>query len=398
MENTNFTYDFDIEKLWKYLNDIFEERIVILDGGMGTALQSYRFEEEDYRGEMFKDHNSELKNNSDILCFTQPDTIREIHYGYLEAGADIIETNTFNGQLISQADFGLEHIVYDVNKKASELAREAADEFTKRDPSSWKLVAGAMGPMPKTSSLSPDVNDPAFRSLVFDEAKDAYKEQIRGLVHGGSHIIFIETIFDTLNAKAAIYAYLEFFEETELAKLPLFISGTLIDIAGRTLSGQTVEAFYISMMHANPFCIGLNCALGADLMLPFIQRLSKISKTYIHAYPNAGLPNEMGGYDETPESFADNLKEFADYGINMLGGCCGTNAKYIKALASAVKGYPRREIKGATLSQLYENPSMPLTEEYFTMLSNQSEFIFRNDLNFVNIGERCNISGSAAFK
>lgn len=251
MESTQQNYNFDVKKLWDYLKDLFESRIVILDGGMGTALQAYKFAEEDYRGEMFKDHKGELKNNSDILCFTQPDTIKEIHRGYLEAGADIIETNTFNGQAISQADFNLEHIVYEVNKKAAELARESADSYTAELESlaaqsqdglsvdtkhTWKLVAGAMGPMPRAASLSPDVNDPVFRNLEFDQAKDAYKEQIRGLVDGGVHIIFIETIFDTLNAKAAVYAYLEFFEETGYEKLPLFISGTLIDKAGRTLS------------------------------------------------------------------------------------------------------------------------------------------------------------------
>lgn len=383
MESTPIEYNFDVDKLWDYLNKTFESRIVILDGGMGTALQKYKFEEEDYRGEMFKDHKGELKNNSDILCFTQPNTIKKIHEDYLEAGADIIETNTFNGQSISQADFGLEHIVYDVNKLAAELAREAADKYTEKNPERWRLVAGAIGPMPRTSSLSPDVNDPTYRNLLFDDAKQAYKEQIRGLVAGGCHIIFIETIFDTLNSKAGIYAYLEFFEETGLKKLPLFLSGTLIDIAGRTLSGQTVEAFYISVMHAKPFCVGLNCALGADLMFPFIKRLSKIATCYVHAYPNAGLPNEMGGYDETPESFAESMKEFADSGVNMLGGCCGTNDKYIKALSNAVKDYPRREIP-------HKQP--------FTMLSGQSEFIFYDHMNFINLGERCNISGSFRFK
>ena len=240
-----------------------------------------------------------------------------------------------------------------------------------------------MGPMPRTSSLSPDVDDPTFRNLVFDQAKDSYKEQIRGLVAGGAHIIFIETIFDTLNSKAGIYAYLEFFEETGLEKLPLFISGTLIDIAGRTLSGQTVEAFYTSIMHAKPFCVGLNCALGADLMLPFIKRLSKVATTYVHAYPNAGLPNEMGGYDESPESFAENVKEFADEGINMLGGCCGTDSRFIKCLAEKVKNYPRREVPKS---------------KNLTMISGQSEFVFHPSLNFVNVGERCNISGSIKFK
>lgn len=383
MEQTKIEYDFDVDKLWEYLRKTFESRIVILDGGMGTSLQRYKFEEEDYRGEMFKDHKGCLQNNADILNFTQPDTIKEIHEGYLESGADIIETNTFNGQSISQADFGLEHLVFDINKKAVELARAAADKYTAKDPKQWRLVAGSMGPMSKTSSLSPDVNDPAFRNLQFTEAKDAYKEQLRGLVAGGAHVILIETIFDTLNAKAAVYAYLEFFEENNLTKLPLFISGTLIDKAGRTLSGQTVEAFYISMMHANPICIGLNCALGADLMFPFIKRLSKISSTYIHAYPNAGLPNEMGGYTQTADEFADQVKEFAEFGINMLGGCCGTDEKYIKCMVEAVKDCPRREI-----------PNI----EPRTMISGQSEFIFYDNLNFVNVGERCNLSGSARFK
>uniref|UniRef100_A0A7S3NZU7 Methionine synthase n=1 Tax=Euplotes crassus TaxID=5936 RepID=A0A7S3NZU7_EUPCR len=383
MEKLPTEYDFDIKELYSYLETTFKSRIVILDGGMGTSIQKYKFEEEDYRGEMFKDHPGELKNNSDVLCFTQPDVIREIHEGYLEAGADIIETNTFNGTSIAQSDFGLESIVYDVNVKASQLAREAADKYTAKDPSRRRLVAGAMGPMPRTSSLSPDVNDPAFRNLEFDQAKDAYKEQIRGLVAGGAHIIFIETIFDTLNSKAAIYAYLEFFEEVELERLPLFISGTLIDAAGRTLSGQTVEAFYISIMHAKPFCVGLNCALGADLMLPFFKRLSQIAPTFVHAYPNAGLPNEMGGYDETPESFAENVSEFAIEGINMIGGCCGTDKRFIKCLAEKVKEYPRREVPKPT---------------NLTLISGQSEFIFHPSFNFVNVGERCNISGSIKFK
>ena len=319
MESVKHTFDFDIDELWKYLNNLFESRIVLLDGGMGTSLQKYKFEEEDYRGETFIDHHGELKNNSDILCITKPDVIKEIHRGFIEAGSDIIETNTFNGQSISQSDFGLEYIVYDVNVKAAQLAREIADEYSDKEKNIWKLVAGAVGPMPRTSSLSPDVNDPTFRNLEFDQAKDSYKEQMRGLIDGGVHIIMIETIFDTLNAKAAIYAYMEYFEETGLPKLPLFISGTLIDIAGRTLSGQTIEAFYISMMHAKPFCIGINCALGADLMSPFVQRLSKIAKMYISAYPNAGLPNEMGGYDQTAESFANEIKEYAEFGINMVG-------------------------------------------------------------------------------
>lgn len=242
---------------------------------------------------------------------TQPQIVQAVHEAYLEAGADIIETNTFNGQSISQSDYGLEHIVFEINKTAARLARNAADKHSNKEAGVWKLVAGAVGPTNRTASVSPKVEDPSYRNVSYLELKDSYKEQIRALVEGGSHIVFIETIFDTLNARAGVYAYLEYFEETGLRPLPLFISGTIIDAAGRTLSGQNTEAFYISMMNAKPFCIGLNCALGAPLMHPFLQRLSKIARTYVHAYPNAGLPNAMGGYDETPEMFGDNMRWFA---------------------------------------------------------------------------------------
>jgi len=268
------------------------------------------------------------------------------------------------------------------------IARKAADSYSAAKDAfgdeRWRLVAGAVGPTNRTASVSPKVEDPSFRNVTYMELVNAYKEQIAGLVCGGSHIIFIETIFDTLNARAAVYAYLEYFEELGLRKLPLFISGTIIDAAGRTLSGQNTEAFYISMMNAKPFCIGFNCALGASQMHPFLQRLAKLSTTYVHAYPNAGLPNAMGGYDETPENFAVNMREFVHEGlVNMVGGCCGTTPSYIEALYKAVRGLPRRIVP--------EDPKI-------TMFSGMQEFIFRSNIPFVNIGERCNIAGSLSFK
>ena len=274
-------------------------------------------------------------------------------------------------------------MVLEINQAAARLARNAADKVSK-ETGQWRLVAGAVGPTNRTASVSPKVEDPSYRNVSYTELKDSYKEQIRGLVEGGSHIIFIETIFDTLNARAGIYAYLEYFEETGLKPLPLFISGTIIDAAGRTLSGQNTEAFYISMSNAKPFCIGLNCALGAPLMHPFLQRLSKIAPTYVHAYPNAGLPNAMGGYDETPEMFGENIRQFALEGLlNMVGGCCGTGPDFIKAVKQAVEGLPRRTVPDET---------------HVTMLSGLTEFFFSDIIRFVNVGERCNISGSIQFK
>lgn len=342
---------------------------------------------------MFKDVEKLLQNNNDILNITQKEIVTEVHEAYLRAGCDIIETNTFNGQKISQADYGLESWTWEINKEAGRLARIAADKVTAddavNDPEAkrWRLVAGAVGPTNRTASVSPKVEDPSFRNTDYLELVDAYHEQIASLVAGGCHIIFIETIFDSLNARAAIYAYKTFFEENiGLLKrpLPLFISGTIIDAAGRTLSGQNTEAFYISMENAKPFCIGFNCALGAQQMQPFMERLSKISNYNTHAYPNAGLPNAMGGYDQTPEDFADKVRNFATEGlVNMVGGCCGTTPVFIKHLVDAVKGLPRRILPN--------NPPI-------TMFSGMTEFIFTPNIPFVNIGERCNISGSMAFK
>jgi len=340
-------------------------------------------------GEAFKDVEKLVKNNNDLLNISRPELVTEIHEQYLRAGADMIETNTFNGQWISQADYGLESWAFEINKQGSILARKAADKVS-QEPDKYgelrmRLVAGAVGPTNRTASVSPKVEDPSFRNVTYTELVDCYKEAIAGLVCGGCHIILIETIFDTLNARAAIFAYNEFFKESGLEKLPLFISGTIIDAAGRTLSGQNTEAFYISMMNAKPFCIGFNCALGADQMFPFLQRLAKIAQCYVHAYPNAGLPNAMGGYDETPENFGVNIRKYATNGlVNMVGGCCGTTPNYIEALYDAVRGVQRR-------IDIAEN-------NHRMMLSGMSEFIFSDHIRFVNVGERCNIAGSLAFK
>ena len=281
-----------------------------------------------------------MKNNNDLLNITRKELVTEIHEQYLNAGADIIETNTFNGTWISQSDYGLEKYAERINSEAARLARLATDKVTKENrekDGKWRLVAGAVGPTNRTASVSPKVEDSSFRNVTYLELIDAYTEQIKGLVEGGSHIIMIETIFDSLNARAAIFAYIEYFEKLGLRKLPLILSGTIIDAAGRTLSGQDTEAFFISMTNAQPFCIGFNCALGAEQMHPFLQRLSAISHFNTHAYANAGLPNAMGGYDETPENFAINCKKFCTEGlVNMIGGCCGTTPNYIEALCKAI--------------------------------------------------------------
>jgi 5-methyltetrahydrofolate--homocysteine methyltransferase len=315
------------------------KRILIIDGAMGTMIQRYKLSEEDYRGERFKDWQSDIKGNNDILCLTQPQIIKDIHKEYLEAGADILETNTFNAQKISLADYHMESFAHEINFAAAKLAKEAIEEFSKlqKDPVP-KYVAGAIGPMNKTLSLSPDVNNPGYRALTFDEAVDAYYEQVAGLVEGGVDLLLIETIFDTLNAKAAIFAIKKYFRQTGKAELPLMISGTITDASGRTLSGQTLEAFYTSVRHAKPLSIGLNCALGAKEMRPHIEELSSIAECYISAYPNAGLPNAMGEYDEQPEETAHFIEEWAAEGfVNIVGGCCGTTPDHIKHIADHVK-------------------------------------------------------------
>lgn len=327
------------------LQDILNNRILIIDGAMGTMIQRYKLTEEDYRGERFKDYPSDLKGNNDLLVLTQPQIVKDIHKEYLEAGADILETNTFNANAISLADYNMQPLSYEMNVAAAKLAREAADEYMQEHPGTQKFVAGAIGPMNKTLSLSPDVNDPGYRAVSFDEIVDAYTEQIKGLVDGGADILLLETIFDTLNAKAAIYAINTFFQRTGKERLPLMISGTITDASGRTLSGQTLEAFYISVMHAEPLSIGLNCSLGGSEMRPYIEELSDMATCYISCYPNAGLPNAMGEYDEQPKMTAEIVKEFAQQGwINIVGGCCGTTPDHIREIAKAVKELEPRKL------------------------------------------------------
>jgi 5-methyltetrahydrofolate--homocysteine methyltransferase len=317
-----------------------EKRILIIDGAMGTMIQRHKLEEADYRGQRFKDWPSDLKGNNDLLCLTQPDIIKGIHLQYLNAGADIIETNTFNAQRVSMADYGMESLSYEINLAAARLAKEAVKESGKE---AW--VAGAIGPMNKTLSLSPDVNNPGYRALSFDEAVEAYYEQVRGLYEGGVDLFLIETIFDTLNAKAAIYAIKKYFSDNSKEELPISISGTITDASGRTLSGQTLEAFYISVMHASPLSVGLNCALGAHEMRPHIEELSQIASCYVSAYPNAGLPNAMGEYDERPEDTGHYLEEWAENGwVNIVGGCCGTTPDHIKHIAEHVKNIKPRKL------------------------------------------------------
>jgi len=324
-----------------------EKRILIIDGAMGTMIQRYKLTEADYRGERFKNWPSDVKGNNDLLSITQPQIIKEIHKQYLDAGADIIETNTFNSQKISLADYNMQQLAYELNVAAAKCAREAVEEFSANSQQSTvnKFVAGAIGPMNKTLSLSPDVNNPGFRSVSFDEVADAYYEQVKGLVDGGVDLLLIETIFDTLNAKAAIYAIKKYFRDTKQKSLPIMISGTITDASGRTLSGQTLEAFYTSVMHAKPLSIGLNCALGAEQMRPHIEELSHIAACYVSAYPNAGLPNTMGEYDEQPEQTAHFLEEWAEEGfVNIVGGCCGTTPEHIKHIAERVKKIKPREL------------------------------------------------------
>ena len=329
------------------LRKLLDEHILIIDGAMGTMIQRYKLEEKDYRGDRFNNWHTDVKGNNDLLCITRPEIIKEIHKQYLEAGANILETNTFNSQKISLADYDMQSLAYELNVAAATLARQAIKEYTEDcnlEATSY-FVAGAIGPMNKTLSLSPDVNNPGYRAVTFDEVADAYYEQISGLVDGGADILLVETIFDTLNAKAAIYAINKYFRDTKKEKLPVMISGTITDASGRTLSGQTLEAFYISVMHASPVSIGLNCALGAEQMRPHIEELSEIAACYVSAYPNAGLPNAMGEYDESPEHTASIISEWAREGwVNLVGGCCGTTPDHIAAIAKAMKQFSPRKL------------------------------------------------------
>jgi 5-methyltetrahydrofolate--homocysteine methyltransferase len=326
------------------LEDAASKHILIIDGAMGTMIQRHKLDEAGYRGERFKDWERDVKGNNDLLVLTQPEIIQSIHEEYLKAGADIVETNTFNAQQISMADYGMEELAYEINVAAARLARAAADKYTQLTPDRPRFVAGAVGPTNRTASISPKVSDPGYRNVNFDELVAAYKEQVCGLIEGGSDIIMIETIFDTLNAKAAGMATLEAFDEKGV-ELPIMVSGTITDRSGRTLSGQTPEAFWYSMRHLKPFSIGLNCALGAELMRPYLAELSSVADTRISAYPNAGLPNAMGEYDETPQDMASQIEPWAKDGIlNLVGGCCGSTPEHIAAIAQHVASYDPRTI------------------------------------------------------
>ncbi len=345
----------------KPIQELLQQRILVIDGAMGTMIQQYKLTEEDYRGERFKNWHQDVKGNNDLLSITQPKIIESIHKEYLEAGADIIETNTFNSTSISQADYGMQSLAYELNLAAAKCARKAADEFNQKDVSKPRFVAGALGPLNKTLSLSPDVNNPGFRSVTFDEVVDAYYEQVKGLVEGGVDLLLIETIFDTLNAKAAIFAIKKYQQDNGYSRTngalhhehnaskkafpPVMISGTITDASGRTLSGQTLEAFYTSVTHAKPLSIGLNCALGAKEMRPHIEELSQIASCYVSAYPNAGLPNAMGEYDEHPSDTARYLEDWAQEGfVNIVGGCCGTTPAHIREIANKVKDLSPRKL------------------------------------------------------
>lgn len=331
--------------MMKTIQQLLNERILVIDGAMGTMIQRHKLQEADYRGERFKEWHVDVKGNNDLLCITQPHIVIGIHKQYLEAGADIIETNTFSSTAIAMADYEMQSLAYELNVAAAKCARAAADEYTAKDPSKPRFVAGAIGPLNKTLSLSPDVNNPGFRAVTFDEVAAAYYEQVSGLVDGGVDILLIETIFDTLNAKGAIYAIKKYFRDTRKKELPVMISGTITDASGRTLSGQTLEAFCTSVMHAKPLSIGLNCALGAAEMRGHIEELSQMASCYVSAYPNAGLPNAMGEYDQQPHETAQFLEEWAKEGfVNIVGGCCGTTPDHIKQIAEHVKSIAPRQL------------------------------------------------------
>lgn len=374
------------------IRQLLQQRILVLDGAMGTMIQRYSFEEKEYRGQRFKDYHLPVKGNNDLLSLTQPEVIQAIHREYLQAGADIIETNTFNCTSIAMADYAMEHLVYELNVESARLARAVADEITSENPNKPRFVAGAIGPTNKSLSLSPDVNDPGYRATTFAHVRDAYKEQILALVEGGVDLLLIETVFDSLNAKAAVKAIAEVIDSTEtpehlrnrLATMPVMVSGTITDLSGRTLSGQTPAAFWVSMQHTrNLLAIGLNCALGSAMMRPYIEELSQNSTSYVSLYPNAGLPNAMGGYDETPAFMAQQALEYAQSGfLNIVGGCCGTTPEHIRAIAEAVKGL---------------KPRTPSVAAPYSRLSGLEPLDIRPETNFVNVGERTNVTGSKAF-
>ena len=364
------------------LRELLGRRVLILDGAMGTMIQRRGLTEADYRGARFDRHPKDLKGNTDVLALTRPDVLRAIHDAYYDAGADIAETNTFGATSIVQAEYGLEAHAFEINVAAARAARESAQEWTRLTPGKPRFVAGSIGPLNKTLSLSPSVADPGYRAVTFDQVREAYAEQVRGLVEGGADLLLVETIFDTLNAKAALFAI----EETFAAlgtRLPVMISVTITDKSGRTLSGQTVEAFWISVAHARPLSVGVNCALGAREMRPHVEELSRLADTYVSCYPNAGLPNAFGEYDETPETTSALVGGFADEGlVNVVGGCCGTTPDHIRAIAEAVRGLPPRRV-----------PAVPP----LTRLSGLEPLTIRPDSNFILVGERTNVTGSPRF-
>ncbi|WP_222983316.1 homocysteine S-methyltransferase family protein [Flagellimonas meishanensis] len=326
------------------IEELIQKRILVLDGAMGTMLQRYKFQEADFRGERFKDWPHPLQGNNDLLSLTQPHAIKEIHRKYFEAGADIVETNTFSGTSIAMADYGMEGLVYELNFESARIAKMVAEEFTERNPEKPRFVAGSIGPTNKTASLSPDVNDPGYRGVSFNELRVAYKEQVEALLDGGVDILLVETIFDTLNAKAALFAIEEVKDEQHI-EVPVMVSGTITDASGRTLSGQTAEAFLISISHIPIISVGFNCALGAKQLTPHLEVISAKSDFAISAHPNAGLPNAFGQYDETPEQMAEQIKEYLEKGlVNIVGGCCGTTPEHIKAIANLVKQYQPRKL------------------------------------------------------
>ncbi|HEX7027366.1 MAG TPA: homocysteine S-methyltransferase family protein, partial [Gammaproteobacteria bacterium] len=364
------------------LKAALKARILILDGAMGTMIQGYKLEEADYRGERFADWPSDLKGNNDLLSITRPDIIKAIHTAYLEAGADIIETNSFNATPVAMADYAMQALSAEINTAAARVAREAADVMTVRTPDKPRFVAGVLGPTNRTSSISPDVNDPGFRNIFFDELVDAYYESTGALIAGGVDIILIETVFDTLNAKAAVFAVKKYFDDHGV-EYPIMISGTITDASGRTLTGQTNESFWNSLRHAEPLSFGLNCALGPKELRPYIEELAAIADTHVSAHPNAGLPNDLGGYDLTPADMAKHIDEWAASGfLNIVGGCCGTTPAHIQAIAEVAGKHKPRTIP----------ESKPVMR-----LSGLEALNIDEDSLFVNVGERTNVTGSAAF-
>ncbi|MDP7479710.1 MAG: homocysteine S-methyltransferase family protein, partial [Vicinamibacterales bacterium] len=367
----------------RHIGTLLGERILVMDGAMGTMIQRHTLDDAAFRGERFAGHPQEVNGNNDLLVLTRPDVISGIHYTYLEAGSDIIETNTFSGTAIAQSDYGLESIAYELNVEAARLARTAAADWSKRTPDRPRFVAGAMGPTNRTLSISPDVNDATFRASTFDAMRDAYAEQARGLVDGGCDLLLVETVFDTLNAKAALVAIQDLFDERGI-ELPLMISVTITDRSGRTLSGQTIDAFYVSVAHARPLSVGINCALGARDMRPYLAELAGVADCYVSCYPNAGLPNAFGEYDELPDETATLLREFSTSGfVNILGGCCGTTPGHIRAIAAAVDGVAPRK--------------RPAETARTSRFSGLETLTVRDDSSFLMVGERTNVTGSARF-